>query len=132
MEALALDDGLRRVARRAVRRPEDEQVRSHSAQRVLAFDAAAAVDDALQERLEQELGARFLVLESAEPVLGVLAEERLEGGADVLARGLADLDVDVDGPVLPAGVQRIQQGQQGGGLAGLSGGHAGRSTSSGR
>ena len=49
-------------------------------QAVLPLDAAAAVDDPLQERLQQELRAGLGVREAPLPVLGVLAEERLEVG----------------------------------------------------
>ena len=58
--------------------PDDEQVGAHAAQAVLALDPSAAVDDALQERLQQQLWTRFAVLEPLDPVLGVLAEELLE------------------------------------------------------
>ena len=61
-------------------RPDDEQVGAAPAQAVLALDAAAAVHHALQERLQQELRAGLLVVEARDPVLGVLAEEGLEGG----------------------------------------------------
>ena len=58
--------------------PDDEQVGAHPAEAVLALDAAAAVHDALQERLQQQLRAGFPVLEPLDPVLGVLPKERLE------------------------------------------------------
>ena len=40
-------------------RPDDEQVRTAPAEAVLALDTAAAVDDALQERLQQQLPTRL-------------------------------------------------------------------------
>ena len=61
-------------------RPEDEQVGATATETVLALDAAAAVDDALQECLQEKLRTRLLVVEPGHPVLRMLPEECLEGG----------------------------------------------------
>ena len=80
-------------------RPDDQQIRAHPTQAVLPLDAAAAVDDALQKRLQQQLRAGLPVLEPLHPVLGVLPEERLERGQQ-----LSDLQrtvlIDVPGRVV--------------------------------
>ena len=68
------------LALAVVLRPQNDQVGAPAPQAVLALDAAAAVDDALQERLQEQLRPRFLEGEAARPVLGVFAEEGLEGG----------------------------------------------------
>ena len=49
----------------SIGRPDDEQVGPAPSQPVLPFDASAAVDDPLQERLQQEL--RACLLRSADP-----------------------------------------------------------------
>ena len=51
-----------------------------AAQAILPFDAATAVDDALQECLQEKLRTRLAVVEPLHPVLRMLPEERLEGG----------------------------------------------------
>jgi len=74
---LALDHdpvGRRVRPRGAGPRPDDDEVRAAATQTVLALDAPAAVDDALQKRLQQKLRPRLAVLETLHPVLGVLAE----------------------------------------------------------
>jgi len=62
--------------------PCDEQVGPAPAEPVFPFDPAAAVDHALEERLEQELGPGLLVIEPLQPVFRVLPEELLEGGEE--------------------------------------------------
>ena len=58
--------------------PHDEQIRAHPTESVLPLHPTPAVDDALQERLQQKLRPRLPEAESIAPVLSVLAEERLE------------------------------------------------------
>ena len=101
VQHLALDHepacGMRRRPGRL--RPDDQQVGAPASQTVLPLDAPAAVDDSLQERLQQELRAGFGVVEARDPVFGVLAEERLEGGQQ-LVEVEAAVGVDVPGEVL--------------------------------
>ena len=76
MQQLALDH---EPALAAPLRPADQQIGPPAAQRGLPVEAAAAVHDPLQVRLQQQLRARLVVLvETLHPVLGVLPEERLE------------------------------------------------------
>ena len=65
---------------------------------VFPLDATAAVDDALQESLQEELRAGLLVVEAGHPVFRVLAEERLEA-LDELDRVQAAVLRDVPGAV---------------------------------
>ncbi len=74
-ENLALDHESLRPARD---RPDDEEVGSAPSQTVLPFDSPAAVHDPLQERLQEKLRAGLEVVESRNPMLGMLAEEVLE------------------------------------------------------
>ena len=53
MQHLALDDHLLRPAGVPGHRPHQQQIGATAAQAVLALDAPAAVDDALQKRLQQ-------------------------------------------------------------------------------
>ena len=92
-----VDPGFRR--RRAPARPDDEQVGAPAAEAVLPLDAPPAVHHALQERLQNELRARLRVVETAQPVLRVLAEERLES-AEQLVDVQTAVGVDVPGNVL--------------------------------
>ena len=73
--------------------PDDQEVCAETAQAVFAFDSAAAVDDALQEGLQEKLRACLLVLEALDPVFGVLAEEILEGGEQLVDLEFAFVDV---------------------------------------
>ena len=80
LEALAANLAFDRdPARLAALRPDDEQVGASSSEAILPFHAPAAIDDPLQERLQQELRGGLLVVEPFDPKLGVLAEEGLEG-----------------------------------------------------
>ena len=88
-------------------RPGDEQVGAPPAQAVLPLDAPAAIDDPLQERLQQELRPRFGVVEAGHPVFGVLAEERLERGQQLVDVEAAVV-IHVPGDVLDQlGLDRI-------------------------
>ena len=48
------------------------------------LDTPPAVHHALQERLENELRTSLRIVEAAQPVLGVLAKERLDGAEQLL------------------------------------------------
>ena len=82
VQHLALDhEPILCVRRRAaIPWPDDEQVGTAPAEAILPLDAAAAVHDALQEGLQQELGAGFRIVEARDPMFGVLAEELLKAG----------------------------------------------------
>ena len=54
-------------------RPDDQQVGAHSPQPVFPLDPSTAVDHPLQERLQQQLRPRLLVLVALEPVLRMLS-----------------------------------------------------------
>ena len=78
------DDALHRSGEALLRveRPFDEQVGAFAAQAVFAADAAAAVDYPLQEGLQQQLRARFFVVETFDPGVGMFAEKLLESGKE--------------------------------------------------
>ncbi|MGH9847359.1 MAG: hypothetical protein ACREEM_52365, partial [Blastocatellia bacterium] len=59
-------------------RPGEEQVGAFAAQPILAPDFSAAVHDALQEGLQQQLRPSFFVIEAFQPAFGMLAEELLK------------------------------------------------------
>ena len=80
-------------------RPQHQQVRGTPAQAVLPLDAPAAVDDALQIGLQDELRPRLPVVEAPQPVLRVLAEEGLEGGQQLVHVQVA-VGFDVPGRTL--------------------------------
>ena len=86
VQHLALDhEPTRGVRCRATgSRPDDQQIGAPPPQAVLALDAPAAVHDSLQERLQQELRTRLGVVEARRPMLGVLAEEPLEVGQQLV------------------------------------------------
>ena len=60
-------------------RPDNQQVGASPAQAALPFDPAVAMDDPLQERLEQQLRARLPGGLEFKPMLRMPAIELLEG-----------------------------------------------------
>ena len=81
VQHLTLDHGLLYIAWRclvASRRPGYEQIRPHVAETALALDSSPAVENPLQEGLQEQLRARLLVVEASHPVFRVLAEILLE------------------------------------------------------
>ena len=60
-------------------RPLDQEIGPLPAQAVFPIDPAAGVDDPLQERLQEQLGSGFLVVEPLHPMLRMLPEEFLKG-----------------------------------------------------
>ena len=79
--------------------PHEEKIRASPSEAILAFDASSAVRHSLQERLQQKLRAGLGVVETPQPVLGMLTEGRLEGGEQLVDVDAA-LGVDVPGGVL--------------------------------
>ena len=100
MQHLAFDHELVRGFGRAVASgPHEQEIRAPPSEAVLALDASTAVCHSLQERLQQKLRTGLRVVESSQPVLGVLAEERLEGGEQLVDIEAA-IGVDIPGSVL--------------------------------
>ena len=73
-----------------------------------------------RQRLRPDVRHEVVVQSGLGAPRGVV-EYRSRGCADVLARRLTDLHVDVDATVTAASVQLVPQRQQGGGLPGLTG-----------
>ena len=73
-----------------------------------------------RQRLRPDVRHEVVVQSGLGTPRGVV-ENRLRGCADVLARRLADLHVDVDATITAASVQVVPERQQDGGLPGLTG-----------
>lgn len=58
--------------------PDDQQIRPPPPQTVVALHTAAAINDALQKCLHEQLRPGLFVIETLQPRLGVLTEELLE------------------------------------------------------